>query len=176
MERPVSEEALSSLESPTFKDKSNKTPTDSELEVISQRTEEEKENERQAILKRCIEQYNSDLNTDEWEPIIENQENMRAYLKQCSGNEFEFHFELKFPDVDKDNMWFAHTCKNRLKHDIKMMKNFQVLEDRGENGIITYHEKETQVPIMKKRELVSEMWKAQDAFGTGKHVLWQHST
>ena len=52
------------------------------------------------------------------------------------------------------------------------MKNFEVLENRGQDGVITYHEKDTDISIMKKRELVSEMWFADDAFGTGKHALW----
>ena len=73
-------------------------------------------------------------------------------------------------------MWTCLSSKQRLKHDLKNMKNFEVLEDRGENGSITYHEKETEIPIMKKRELVSEMWSSKDAFGPGKHALWQHST
>ena len=66
----------------------------------------------------------------------------------------------------------CHTSKARIKYDRKNMKNFEVLENKGPDGIITYHEKETEIPIMKKRELVSEMWFADDAFGTGKHALW----
>ena len=77
-----------------------------------------------------------------------------------------------FPDIEIETLWKCLTSNNRLKHDIKAMKNFEVLENKGSNGTVTYHEKETEIPIMKKRELVSEMWNSRDAFGPGKHALW----
>ena len=101
---------------------------------------------------------------------------MKAYLKHSSGNEFEFHFELSFPNVNTKAMWACHNSKSRRKFDSKNMKNFQILEDKGDQGIITYHEKHSDLSIMKKRELVSEMWYCENAFGPGKHALWQHST
>ena len=54
------------------------------------------------------------------------------------------------------------------------MKNFEILDDFEEQnkGIIVYHEKESEIPVLKKRELVSHMWNEENAFGKDKHVLW----
>ena len=69
------------------------------------------------VLQKCLEQYNSDLNTEEWIPVIENNENKKAHIKQFSKNEVKFIFEIKLPGVDFQNMWKCFISPLRLKLD-----------------------------------------------------------
>ena len=58
------------------------------------------------ILQKCQKQYHLDLTSDEWEPIIDNNSEIKTYLKTYpSASEVELYYEIKFPNIDFNNLW-----------------------------------------------------------------------
>ena len=82
---------MSSIPSPSFINKSDDNNSFDSKSTID---------DKQKVLKVCLDHYNAHFSSNEWEPLIENTDNMKAFIMQLPKNEAKFYLEIKLPHID----------------------------------------------------------------------------